>query len=87
MHDASAVAKVLLAGAQVAMMATALLRNGPGHAAVVLDELQAWMAENDYASVDQLRGSVSRRGDADPAAYERSNYLHTLTSYSSTFPT
>ncbi|HEY5696347.1 MAG TPA: dihydroorotate dehydrogenase-like protein [Acidimicrobiales bacterium] len=86
-HDASSVAKVLLAGAQVAMMATALLRNGPGHAAVVLDELRAWMAENDYASVDQLRGSASRRGVADPAAYERSNYLQTLTSYSSTFPT
>ena len=86
-HDAAAVAKVLLAGAQVAMMATALLRHGPDHVAAVLADLRAWMAEHDYDSVDQLRGSASRRGIADPAAYERSNYLQTLTSYSSAFPT
>jgi dihydroorotate dehydrogenase (fumarate) len=85
-HDAPAVAKVLLAGAQVAMMATALLHHGPAYVAVVLEELRAWMADHEYASVDQLRGSASWRGIADPAAYERSNYLHTLTSYSSTFP-
>jgi len=85
-HDAAAVAKVLLAGAQVAMMATALLRHGPGHVAPVLDDLRSWMAEHEYDSVDQLRGSASWRGIADPAAYERSNYLQTLTSYSSTFP-
>lgn len=86
-HDAAAVAKVLLAGADVAMMATALLRHGPVHVATVLKELRTWMTEHDYSSVDQLRGSASWRGIADPAAYERSNYLHTLTSYSSPFPT
>jgi dihydroorotate dehydrogenase (fumarate) len=85
-HDAAAVAKVLLAGANVAMMASALLRHGPGHVATVLADLEAWMVDHDYDSVDQLRGSVSWRGVADPAAYERSNYLHTLTSYSSSFP-
>ena len=85
-HDAAAVAKVLLAGADVAMMATALLRHGPDHVATVLADFRTWMAENDYSSVDQLRGSASWRGIGDPSAYERSNYLQTLTSYSSTFP-
>lgn len=86
-HDAAGVAKALLAGAEVAMMASALLRHGPSHVATVLDELRAWMAEREYDSVDQLRGSVSARGVADPAAYVRDNYLQTLTSYSSPFPT
>ena len=85
-HDAAGVAKALLAGADVAMMASALLRHGPGHVATVLADLRAWMAEREYASVDQLRGSVSARGVADPAAYVRANYLEALTSYSSTFP-
>lgn len=84
-HDAAAVAKVLLAGADVAMMASALLRHGPEHVARVLADLEAWMVEREYESVDQLRGSASRRGVADPAAYERANYLQALTSYSSSF--
>ena len=85
-HDGAGVAKALLAGADVAMMASALLRHGPGHVATVLADLQAWMAAQEYESVDQLRGSVSARGVADPAAYVRSNYLAALTSYASTFP-
>lgn len=86
-HDAAGVAKALLAGADVAMMASALLRHGPSHVAAVLADLRAWMVEREYASVDQLRGSVSARGVADPAAYVRANYLQALTSYSSPFRT
>lgn len=86
-HDAAGVAKALLAGADVAMMASALLRHGPSHVTTVLDDLRTWMAEREYDSVDQLRGSVSARGVVDPAAYVRDNYLQTLTTYSSTFPT
>jgi dihydroorotate dehydrogenase (fumarate) len=86
-HDAAGVAKALLAGADVAMMASALLRHGPGLVATVLADLRSWMAEREYDSVDQLRGSVSARGVADPAAYVRSNYLQALTSYASSFPT
>lgn len=81
-HDAEGVAKALLAGANVAMMATAVLRHGPGHVASVLADLTAWMVEHEYESVTQLRGSASARGVADPAAYERANYLQTLTSFS-----
>jgi len=84
-HHAADVAKVLLAGADVAMMASALLRQGPEHVVTVLDGLRQWMAEHEYDSVRQLKGSVSQRGVPDPAAYERANYLHTLTTFSSRF--
>mgnify|MGYP001200800758 CR=1 FL=1 len=84
-HDAVGVAKALLAGAEVAMMASALLHHGPGLVATVLADLRAWMADHEYESVAQLRGSVSSRGVEDPAAYQRANYLQTLTSYSSTW--
>lgn len=84
-HHAADVAKVLLAGADVAMMASALLLQGPEHVVTVLDGLRQWMAEHEYDSVRQLKGSVSQRGVPDPAAYERANYLHTLTTFSSRF--
>jgi dihydroorotate dehydrogenase (fumarate) len=78
-HDAL---KVLLAGADVAMLASALLMHGAEHLAVVLGELEVWLDEHEYASVAQMRGSVSARSVPDPEAYERANYLKTLRSYS-----
>jgi dihydroorotate dehydrogenase (fumarate) len=81
-HGWEEAAKVLLAGADVAMMTSALLRDGPEHIAVVEEGLRAWMTEKGYVSVAQLRGSMSQRAVPDPAAYERANYMRTLTSYS-----
>ncbi len=86
-HDAQGVAKCLLAGADVAMTASAVLRHGPGLVSSILDELQDWMVEHDYESVDQLRGSASQRAVADPDAFVRANYLQTLTSWSTPLPT
>jgi dihydroorotate dehydrogenase (fumarate) len=80
-HTAADVAKVLLVGADVAMMTAALLRNGPGHVAVLERELLAWMAEREYDSVAQLRGSASQRGAENPSAFERSQYIKALTTY------
>jgi dihydroorotate dehydrogenase (fumarate) len=80
-HSGAEVVKVLLAGADVAMMTSALLRHGPAHAAVVQAELSAWLSENEYASVRQMRGSVSYRTAADRSSYERSQYIRTLSSY------
>ena len=82
-HTGLDAAKVLLAGADVAMMTSALLRNGPEHVAVVERELRAVMAERDYDSVAQLRGSMSRAAMPDPAGFERANYMRTLMSWSS----
>jgi dihydroorotate dehydrogenase (fumarate) len=83
-HTGADVARCLLAGADVAMM-TSALENGPEHVAVVERELVAWAAESDFASVEQLKGSVSQRHVADPSAFERANYMAALIGFASTF--
>jgi dihydroorotate dehydrogenase (fumarate) len=75
------VVKVLLVGADVAMMTSALLRDGPGHVATVERELCEWMVDHEYESVAQMRGSASRTTSADPSAFERANYMRTLHSW------
>jgi dihydroorotate dehydrogenase (fumarate) len=84
-HTAEDVIKVLLAGADVAMLASALLENGPGHLRQIETDLLEWMSEHAYESVSQLRGSVSQRSAPDPTAFERGNYVRMLKSYSSRF--
>jgi dihydroorotate dehydrogenase (fumarate) len=72
------VAKYLLAGADVVMTASALIRHGPGHAAVLLDGLAEWMARKGYASVDDVRGLLAVPAGTDQAAYERAGYVRAL---------
>ncbi len=69
------VVKYLLAGADVVMTASALIRHGPGHAAVLLDGLAAWMTRKGYARVGDLRGLLAVPGGTDQAAYERAGYV------------
>ncbi len=73
--------KALLAGADVAMMTSAVLRNGSDHFATVERELVEWMDANEYGSVGELRGSVSYAASDDPSAFERANYLKALDSW------
>jgi dihydroorotate dehydrogenase (fumarate) len=80
-HSADEVAKLLLAGADVTMMTSVLLRSGPEHVAEVEAGLRTWMTAHEYASVRQLRGSVSRRTAADPTGYEHAQYYRALSSY------
>ena len=80
-HRGLDVAKALLVGADVAMTTSALLHNGPEHVTVLQAELETWMEEHEYSSVDQLRGSVSYKSAEDPSAFERSNYIKTLHSW------
>jgi len=82
-HTGLDAAKVLLAGADVAMMTSALLRHGPGHVRTVERELLAILAERDYDAVGKLRGSMSRSAMPDPEGFERANYMRTLMSWSS----
>jgi dihydroorotate dehydrogenase (fumarate) len=78
----SDVAKGLLAGADVVMSTSELLRQGPDRARELLADLQAWMEEHGYESVDQLRGSVAQHAVPDPGAYERAQYQKVLKSWS-----
>ena len=72
------VVKYLLAGADVVMTASALIRHGPQHAAVLLEGLSEWMARKGYASVSEVRGLLAVPADTDQAAYERSGYVRAL---------
>ena len=72
------VASYLLAGADVVMTTSALLRHGPGHATVLLDGLSEWMARHGFAAVDELRGMLAVPAAADQAAYERAGYVTAL---------
>jgi len=66
----------------VAMMTSALLKKGIDHLGVVLADLQSWMEEHEYESIQQMQGSLSRKSAADPEAFYRANYMKVLSSYS-----
>ncbi|HEX5880842.1 MAG TPA: dihydroorotate dehydrogenase-like protein [Actinomycetota bacterium] len=80
-HTTEDVLKVLLAGAEVAMMTSALLRNGPDHLRPLEVGVRDWMDRHDYDTVDQLRGRLSQRSIPNPATFERANYIKTLASH------
>jgi len=72
------VARYLLAGADVVMTTSALLRHGPEHATVLLDGLSGWMARKGFATVNQLRGLLSVTRGTDEAAHERVGYVSAM---------
>lgn len=82
-HTSEDVVKLLLAGADVAMTTSAVLKKGPGLVSELLLGLRNWLEEKEYVSVAQMKGSMSQRNCADPAAFERANYVKTIQSYSS----
>ncbi|MGH2595501.1 MAG: dihydroorotate dehydrogenase-like protein [Actinomycetota bacterium] len=84
-HSGADALKLLLAGADVAMMASALLHEGPEHVGVVLDEMRSWMDERGYGSIRQLRGSMSQANIPNPIAFARSNYAQLVTSFVSPY--
>lgn len=75
------VVKYLLAGADIVMTASALLRNGPAHIGKLVGGLETWMEERGFESVQQMRGAMSHAKVADPGAFERANYIRILESY------
>jgi dihydroorotate dehydrogenase (fumarate) len=80
-HSAADAVKAILAGATVTMMTSALLRHGPTRLTEVRNGLAAWLAEREFESVAQARGSMSHHSVPDPSAFERAGYMQTLTSY------
>jgi dihydroorotate dehydrogenase (fumarate) len=86
-HRAEEVIKYLMAGADVAMTTSALLRHGPGHIETVVNDMTAWMERRNYESVRQMKGSMSQSKVADPTSFERANYIKVLESYESPYLT
>ncbi len=70
-----------MAGAKVTMMASELLQNGVRRIGQVLTELVTWLNEHEYVSVTQMIGAMSQKHCAEPAAFERANYMQMLQSY------
>jgi len=81
-HTSQDVLKMLMAGADVTMMCSALLRNGPKHIQQVISDLETWMIDHEYISVQQMKGSMSQKNIADPSAFKRANYMKALNTYS-----
>jgi dihydroorotate dehydrogenase (fumarate) len=80
-HDAAGLLKALLAGADVGMIASVLYQKGTQQVGNILAGMKQWMEENEYDSVEQLKGSMSLENCPDPAAFQRGNYMKALTSY------
>jgi dihydroorotate dehydrogenase (fumarate) len=77
-HAAEDVVKLLMVGANVTMMCSALMRNGTNHLRHVERELRDWMEIHEYESVKQMQGSMSQIKCADPSAFERAQYMHAV---------
>jgi dihydroorotate dehydrogenase (fumarate) len=80
-HGSAQVLKAMMAGARVAMMTSALLQHGIGHLAHVRADVLDWMETHEYTSIAEMQGSMSYRAVAEPAAFERANYMKVLSSY------
>ena len=82
-ETADEVIKYLLAGADVVMTTSALLRHGVGHMKVLVDGLKSWLAARELDTLDRVRGRLSQHNIADPAVFARANYIRVLQSYQS----
>lgn len=80
-HTYQSVLKAMMAGAKAAMMASELLQNGIGRIPEILHDLEIWMEEHEYSSIKQMQGSMSQKSVAQPAAFERANYMKVLSSF------
>ena len=80
-HTGQDVLKLLMAGADCTMIASALLAHGVGHLRTMEKEMRDWMEEHLYQSVEQLQGSMSQLKCPNPTAFERAQYMRAITSF------
>jgi dihydroorotate dehydrogenase (fumarate) len=80
-HTSVDVLKAVMAGANIAMTTSALLKRGMSAIPQILGGVEAWMVEHEYESITQMRGSMSQGAVAEPAAFERANYMKVLNSF------
>jgi dihydroorotate dehydrogenase (fumarate) len=86
-HRVEGIVKLLLAGADVTLMASILLMKGPDFLRTLLVQLADWLELHEFSSVEQLKGSMSRSNCANASALERANYTQALVNYSTQHPT
>ncbi len=77
-HDGAAVIKQLLAGAKTVQLCSALYKNGNNQIGIMLGELETWMKENDYNTIDEFRGKMSQSKTFDPKVFERVQFMKYL---------
>ncbi len=80
-HKGEDVLKMLMVGADVTMVCSALLKHGIPYASTIIEDVRSWMETHEYGSVAELRGSLSQRSCGDPEAFERANYMKVLQSF------
>lgn len=81
LHLSADAVKLLMAGADVTMVAAVLLQRGPEYLAQLRKELTDWLTEHSFESVRQMQGCMSHANAPDPSAYVRANYLRALTAW------
>lgn len=81
-HTVEDVIKAILVGADITMLASALLKKGPPHLSEIKSELVSWLDRHEYKSIEQMKGSMSKNRSANPEGLERANYMKALTSFS-----
>ena len=85
-YQASDVIKMIMAGADVTMLCSALMRHGIQHIQRIEMEIAAWLEQHKYNSLGEIKGIMSQKRCADPGAFERAQYVRGLSSYTSLFP-
>ena len=80
-HRAADALKMLMAGADVTMLCSTVIRHGFPQIALIESGLVEWLEEHDYESVSQLKGSLSQKNCAEPAAFERAQYMKAMCSH------
>ncbi|PKO12358.1 MAG: dihydroorotate dehydrogenase [Chloroflexi bacterium HGW-Chloroflexi-10] len=80
-HNEKDVLKAMMAGANIVEIASELIAHGPKRVTEILQGLETWMVEYEYRSIQQMRGSMSHKAVAEPAAFERANYMKALQSF------
>ncbi len=84
-HSATEIIKYVMAGADAVMTTSALLKNGISYAGRLLHDVEEWMEARGYASIEQMKGSMSEQNVADPTAFKRGNYIRILEQYKSAY--
>jgi len=86
-YQATDVIKLVMAGADVTMLCSALMRHGIQHIQRVEMDVAAWLEKHGYKSLGEIKGVMSQKNCADPSAFERAQYVRGLSSHTSLFPT